>query len=107
MYAVGTFTSISGSNGTFTRNNIFSFSDTTSFAVTSWNPNVNGTVNTIAFNNGNCSTAYIGGQFTTVGGTATKNIAAVRYRDRRTGAPGSRTMRAARWRRSWRWAGTC
>ena len=83
MYAVGTFTSISGSNGTFTRNNIFSFSDTAPFAVTSWNPNVNGTVNTIAFNNGNCSTAYIGGQFTTVGGAAAKNIAAV---DTTTGA---------------------
>ncbi len=83
MYAVGTFTSISGSNGTFTRNNIFSFSDTAPFTVTSWDPNVNGTVNTIAFNNGNCSTAYIGGQFTTVGGAAAKNFAAV---DTTTGA---------------------
>src|SRR5215831_16567679 len=77
MYAVGSFTSINGSNGTFTRNNIFSFSETAPFAVTTWDPNVNGTVNTIAFNNGNCSTAYIGGQFTTVGGAAAKNIAAV------------------------------
>ena len=77
MYAVGTFTSISGSNGPFTRNNIFSFSDTAPFAVTSWNPGVNGTVNTIAFNGGNCSTAYIGGQFTTVGGAAAKNVAAI------------------------------
>ena len=48
-----------------------------------WDPNVNGTVNTIAFNGGNCSTAYIGGQFTTVGGAAAKNIAAV---DTTTGA---------------------
>jgi hypothetical protein len=45
--------------------------------MTNWNPNVNGTVNTIAFNGGNCSTAYLGGQFTTVGGAAAKNIAAV------------------------------
>jgi hypothetical protein len=77
MYAVGTFTSISGSNGSFTRNNIFSFSDTAPFAVTSWDPDVNGTVNTIAFSGGNCSTAYIGGQFTTVGGAAAKNVAAI------------------------------
>jgi hypothetical protein len=81
MYAVGSFTSISGFNGTstqtFSRNNVFSFSKTAPYRVTSWNPNVNGTVNTIAFNNGNCATAYIGGQFTTVGGAAAKNIAAV------------------------------
>ena len=81
MYAVGTFTEISGWNGsatqTFTRNDIFSFSDTTPFTVTSWDPNVNGTVNTIAFNGSDCSTAYIGGQFTTVGGVAAKNIAAI------------------------------
>jgi hypothetical protein len=87
MYAVGTFTEISGWNGTatqtYTRNNIFSFSDTAPFAVTTWDPDVNGTVNTIAFSGGNCSTAYIGGQFTTVGGVTAKNIAAI---DTSTGA---------------------
>jgi hypothetical protein len=87
MYAVGTFTKISGSTGTstktFTRNNVFSFSATAPFAVTSWNPKVNGTVNTIAFSGGNCATAYIGGQFTGVGGTRVQNIAAV---DTTTGA---------------------
>jgi hypothetical protein len=87
MYAVGTFTSISGFDGTsvqtFTRNNIFSFSDTAPFTVTSWDPNVNGTVNTIAFSGGNCSDAYIGGRFTSVGGTAVKNIAEI---DTTTGA---------------------
>jgi hypothetical protein len=77
MYAVGTFTQIKGSNGTFTRNNAFSFSATTPFAVTTWNPNVNGTVDTIAFNGTNCATAYLGGHFSTVGGAAAKNIAAV------------------------------
>src|SRR5215472_2818310 len=77
MYAVGSFTSINGSNGTFARSNIFSFSETAPFAVTTWDPDVNGTVNTIAFNNGNCATAYIGGQFTTVGGTTVANLAAV------------------------------
>jgi hypothetical protein len=88
MYAVGTFTQISGWNGSttqaFTRNRIFRFSDASPFTVdATWDPNVNGTVNTIAFNGGNCATAYIGGQFTTVGGAAAKNIAAV---DTTTGA---------------------
>ena len=77
MYAVGSFTSISGSNGSFTRNNIFSFSDTAPFNVTAWDPNVNGTVNTIAFNGSDCSKAYLGGQFTSVGGTAVANLAEV------------------------------
>src|SRR5215471_11306836 len=76
MYAVGTFTQISGWDGsstqTFTRNRIFSFSDTAPFTITSWDPNVNGTVNTIALS-ADCSDAYIGGQFTTVGGATAKN----------------------------------
>ena len=77
MYAVGTFTSIGQGASTFTRNNVFSFSDTAPYTVTSWNPNVNGEVNTIAFNGGNCADAYIGGKFTTVGSTAVKNIAEI------------------------------
>jgi hypothetical protein len=81
MYAVGTFTQISGFNGTatqtFTRNNAFSFSDTAPYQVTAWNPNVNGEVNTIAFASGNCADAYIGGKFTQVGSTAVKNIAEI------------------------------
>ena len=100
------FTQISGCNGTstqtFTRNNIFSFSDTAPFTVTSWEPDVNGTVNTIAFSSGNCTTAYIGGQFTSVGGTAAKNIAEI---DTTTGALVARVQgqrAAARWRQSWR-----
>jgi hypothetical protein len=76
MYAVGTFTQISQGATTFTRNNVFSFSDTAPFMVTSWNPNVNGTVNTIAFN-GSCTDAYIGGKFTMVGSAAVKNIAEI------------------------------
>ena len=77
MYAVGTFTSIGQGASTFTRNNVFSFSDTAPYTVTSWNPNVNGEVNTIAFNGGNCADAYIGGKFTMVGSTAVKNIAEI------------------------------
>jgi hypothetical protein len=83
MYAVGTFTQIKSGSTTYSRDNVFSFSDTAPYTVTSWNPNVNGTVDTIAFNAGNCADAYIGGHFTMVGSTAAKNIAAV---DTATGA---------------------
>jgi len=83
MYAVGTFTQISWNGTTYDRNNAFAFSDTAPFTVTSWNPDINGTVNTIAFSGGNCADAYIGGQFTSAGGTAVKNIAEI---DTTTGA---------------------
>jgi len=81
MYAVGSFTEISGNNGgstqTFSRTNIFSFSDTAPFTVTSFAPNVNGEINSIAFNGSNCADAYIGGQFTSVNGTTVANIAEI------------------------------
>src|SRR6185312_1469234 len=60
MYAVGSFTEIQRFTTTYPRNNIFSFSATPGFKVTSWAPNVNGEVNSIAFNGSNCSDAYIG-----------------------------------------------
>jgi hypothetical protein len=77
MYAVGTFTSITQGGTTYTRNNVFSFSAAAPYSVTSWAPNVNGTVNTIAFSGGNCNDAYIGGHFTSVGGVTAKNIAEI------------------------------
>jgi hypothetical protein len=77
MYAVGSFTTIKRESATYTRNNIFSFSATSPYTVTSWNPNVNGVVNSIAFNGANCADAYIGGVFSSVGDTAVKNIAEV------------------------------
>lgn len=83
MYAVGTFTSIRRYSTVYSRNNIFSFSATSPFMMTSWNPNVNGVVNSIAFNGTDCSDAYIGGDFTSVDGTAVKNIAEI---DTTTGA---------------------
>ncbi len=76
MYAVGTFTSIKRFSTTYARNNAFSFAAASPFAVTSWNPNVNGIVNSIAFSS-DCSVAYLGGVFSSVNGTAVKNIAAV------------------------------
>jgi hypothetical protein len=87
MYAVGSFDTIIKGSTTYTRNNIFSFSATAPYTVSSWAPNVVGTygttsdasdaLNTIAFVNGNCADAYIGGKFTSVNGTTVQNIAEV------------------------------
>lgn len=77
MYAVGTFTEIKRNSTVFQRNNIFSFSATSPYKVTSWNPNANGEVNSIAFNGTDCSHAYIGGSFTSVHGTSAANIAEI------------------------------
>jgi hypothetical protein len=87
MYAVGTFTTIQKGSTTYSRSNIFSFSATAPYTVTSWAPNVVGStstgatgtnaINSIAFVNGNCGTAYIGGHFTSINGTSVNNIAAI------------------------------
>jgi hypothetical protein len=82
-YAVGNFTTIARLGTQFSRNNAFSFGATAPYAVTSWNPNVNGVVNSIAFNGSDCTDAYLGGKFSSVNGTAVKNIAEV---DTTTGA---------------------
>jgi hypothetical protein len=76
MYAVGTFTQINRGSANYIRHNAFSFSATSPFTVTSWNPDVNGIVNSIAFGR-NCSQAYLGGLFTSVHGTAVHNLAEV------------------------------
>jgi hypothetical protein len=76
MYAVGTFTEIQRFSTTYGRNNAFSFSAASPYTMTSWNPNVNGIVNSISFSP-DCSEAYLGGKFTSVNGTAVKNIAEV------------------------------
>jgi hypothetical protein len=81
MYAVGSFSSVGQGGKTFTRNNAFSFNATTG-AVSSWNPNVYGEVNSIALTP-NCATAFLGGKFTQAGGVSATNIAAV---DTSTGA---------------------
>jgi hypothetical protein len=77
MYAVGTFTEIGRNSTKYSRNGAFSFSADAPYKVTAWNPNVDGTVDTIAFNGTDCADAYLGGQFATVGGTALDNIAEV------------------------------
>ncbi len=77
MFAVGQFTQITHAGVDYSRNRAFSFSATSPFAVTSWDPNVNGRVDTIAFNGTDCASAYLGGTFTSVNGTTVKNLAKV------------------------------
>jgi hypothetical protein len=77
MYAVGTFTSIKHNSTVTAVNNAFSFSATAPYNLTTWAPDVNGIVNSIAFNGTNCADAYIGGKFTSVDGTTVANIAEV------------------------------
>jgi hypothetical protein len=87
MYAVGSFSEIVKGSTTYTRENIFSFQATKPYTVTSFAPDVVGTegttsdssdaINTIAFVNGNCADAYIGGKFTSINGTTVANIAEI------------------------------
>jgi hypothetical protein len=87
MYAVGSFTSIQRGSTSYSRTDVFSFSATSPYTVTSWAPAVVGStktnndgadaVNSIAFSGGNCADAYIGGNFTKVNGTSVTNIAEI------------------------------
>ncbi|MFA6469875.1 MAG: T9SS type A sorting domain-containing protein [Bacteroidota bacterium] len=70
LYAGGNFSSLNGQ----TRNGLASFS-LSSMAITSWNPNVNGTVNAIAVSQTG-DTIYAGGSFTQVNGGTTRNYLA-------------------------------
>lgn len=84
MYAVGTFSqfrSPADANKLYNRNNALAFSGTTG-KMTAFNPDTNGIVNSIALS-ADCTTAWIGGKFSTVGGHAATNIASV---DASTGA---------------------
>jgi hypothetical protein len=78
MYVGGQFTMVrphgaSPGSGEVRRQNVAAFNATTG-AVLKWNPGANGTVRTIATAP---SRVYLGGTFTSVGGRARKNIAAV------------------------------
>ena len=76
MWAVGKFSSIgSPGHSAVTRNNIVAFDQATG-AIAAVDPNVNGQVDTITFSP-DCTSAYIGGTFTTVGTTTVKNIAKI------------------------------
>ena len=69
------------------------------YQVTTWDPNVNGEVNSIGFNGSDCSHAYIGGSFTSVGSTAVHEHRRGRHHHRRRRARRSPTRRRRRSRR--------
>lgn len=75
MYAVGTFTAERSHSKAYSHKYAFSFNASTG-VMTSWNPVVNGLVNSVGFNS-SCTTVYLGGQFTSVDGAVVKNLAAV------------------------------
>jgi hypothetical protein len=77
IYAGGEFTAITQNGTSYTRDNLFSFLATAPYTLTSWAPDVNGEVHTLAFDGGNCTNIYIGGDFTEIGGTAASDIASV------------------------------
>ena len=77
MFAVGRFAKISQGGTTYSRSGAFSFSAKAPYKVTSWNPQVQGDVHSIALTK-DCRHAYIGGHFTGAGGKAAKDIAEVR-----------------------------
>jgi hypothetical protein len=76
MYAVGSFTAIKWHGTIYARRNVFRFRASAPFTMSSWAPGANGKVNSIALSPG-CSVAYLGGSFSSVHGTAVRNIAAV------------------------------
>jgi hypothetical protein len=77
MYAVGTFRRVNQGGTSFTRHNAFSFSATAPFRMTSWDPDVKGKVNSIAFNGTGCRNAYLGGHFSDVNGQVARDIVEV------------------------------
>jgi hypothetical protein len=77
MYAVGRFAKISQGGTTYSRSGAFSFGAKAPYKVTSWNPQVQGEVHSIALTK-DCRHAYIGGHFTKAGGKKAKDIAEVR-----------------------------
>lgn len=78
MFAVGDLWTVLQNGKVYSRHNVFSFSANPPYKMTGWSPNVNGEVNSIAFANGHgCGTAYLGGSFSRVNGSAATNIAAV------------------------------
>jgi hypothetical protein len=77
MYAVGSFSTINRGGTSFTRHNAFSFSATAPYKMTSWAPDINGKVNSIAFNGTGCGNAYLGGSFSNVNGQSAKDIVEV------------------------------
>jgi hypothetical protein len=74
-YIGGSFTRLisHGSRTTLVRNHLAAIDEVTG-RPTAWNPNVNGSVHVLKVVGGR---VYVGGRFTSIGGTAVRNVAAV------------------------------
>ena len=77
MYAVGSISTVDWDGATYNRHNAFSFSATAPYKMTSWRPDVNGKVNSIAFNGTGCHNAYLGGDFSVVNAQKARDIVEV------------------------------
>jgi len=77
MYAVGRFKDIRWNGRTYIRSNAFSFRATSPYTMSNWKPDVDGTVNSVAFDGSDCYSAYLGGSFSSVHGKTARNIAKV------------------------------
>ena len=77
MYAVGSISTVDQGGTTYNRHNAFSFSATAPYKMTSWDPKVNGKVNSIAFNGKGCHNAYLGGDFSIVNAQKARDIVEV------------------------------
>jgi hypothetical protein len=77
MYAVGRISAVNQDGTTYARHNAFSFMATAPYQMTSWDPDVNGKVNSIAFNGKGCHNAYLGGHFSVVDAQQAKDIVEV------------------------------
>ena len=76
MYAVGNFTTLTYNGQIVHRTNAFSFQASAPYAISNWRPDPNGQVNSVALT-GDCSTAFLGGKFSSVHHASASNIAAV------------------------------
>lgn len=72
LYVGGEFTKVGG----VTYNKLAAINTASGTAITTFNPNVNGTVESLALSSDG-STLYVGGQFTTIGGVTYNRLAAV------------------------------
>lgn len=77
IYAVGRFSVIEQGRHSYVRHGAFSFRASRPFTLTKWNPDIAGEVDSIAFVQGHCGFAYIGGGFSSVGGRRAADIAEV------------------------------
>ena len=75
MYAVGKISDVNQGSSNYHRGNGLSFS-TTDGSVARWDPQLNGPVSSIALSP-DCSTAYLGGQFTRSWSSSVRNVVAV------------------------------